>query len=387
MLDEETKARKERMKDYKRRYREKHGLKVHEHRWRNVLLTICAVAIVGTGSFFAAQSKAAQLVTLDGMSAVDLTDEDVNRYLDEREDGLSQKTIALKEDGMDEKISLKDVKAHFDREKIKENLFLVGRVGTPLQRISDVISTLRFGKDVPPSIAVDDDSLNTEVSRIHDTYDTDPENAYVTPNQDGTVRIHKERSKITIDTAGTMAVVAHDRVKSGNARYDGLPSSTISGHRMKRHGAGNDELVSLYGSGVDINGVSSARRSDVGKMGFIMTIVLDNRNAVYYIFTVNAPVFFIGLATVCARSDDDGNIRIGNTAGIELFYEDLEHDIAHAKARNITDDDGHSLPCLKNRFKGIAFYGVLYGLTDCIFRRCYRCDGFAFDIIKYMVFW
>lgn len=53
--------------------------------------------------FFAAQSKAAQLVTLDGMSAVDLTDEDVNRYLDEREDGLSQKTIALKEDGMDEK--------------------------------------------------------------------------------------------------------------------------------------------------------------------------------------------------------------------------------------------------------------------------------------------
>lgn len=51
MLDEETKARKERMKDYKRRYREKHGLKVHEHRWRNVLLTICAVAIVGTGSF------------------------------------------------------------------------------------------------------------------------------------------------------------------------------------------------------------------------------------------------------------------------------------------------------------------------------------------------
>ncbi|MEE0721251.1 MAG: VanW family protein [Caecibacter sp.] len=207
MLDEETKARKERMKDYKRRYREKHGLKVHEHRWRNVLLTICAVAIVGTGSFFAAQSKAAQLVTLDGMSAVDLTDEDVNRYLDEREDGLSQKTIALKEDGMDEKISLKDVKAHFDREKIKENLFLVGRVGTPLQRISDVISTLRFGKDVPLSIAVDDDSLNTEVSRIHDTYDTDPENAYVTPNQDGTVRIHKERSKITIDTAGTMDAI------------------------------------------------------------------------------------------------------------------------------------------------------------------------------------
>lgn len=145
----------------------------------------------------------------------------------------------------------------------------------------------------------------------------------------------------------SMAVVAHDRVKSGNARYDGLPSSTISGHRMKRHGAGNDELVSLYGSGVDINGVSPARRSDVGKMGFIMTIVLDNRNAVYYIITVNAPVFFIGLATVCARSDDDGNIRIGNTAGIELFYEDLEHDIAHAKARNITDDDGHSLPCLK----------------------------------------
>lgn len=99
------------------------------------------------------------------------------------------------------------MKAHFDREKIKENLFLVGRVGTPLQRISDVISTLRFGKDVPLSIAVDDDSLNTEVSRIHDTYDTDPENAYVTPNQDGTVRIHKERSKITIDTAGTMDAI------------------------------------------------------------------------------------------------------------------------------------------------------------------------------------
>lgn len=261
MVDEEKKARKERMKEYRRRYREKHGLKVHEHRWRNVALTLCAVAILGTGSFFVAQSKAAQLVTLDGMSAVDLTDEDVEQYLHEREGSLAKKSITLKEDGMDETISLQDMDAHFDEEKIKENLFLVGRVGTPLQRISDVISTLRFGKEVPLSIAVDGDKLEDAITRIHDEYDKEPKNAYVTPNADGTVQIHKERSQITIDRAATKEAIQKELDNGTTNDVAPVITSRQDAHLREGDLKGIDRVLSYYTTHFD--GVNPNRDANI----------------------------------------------------------------------------------------------------------------------------
>ena len=153
-MQDEEKARKERMKEYRRRYREKHGIKEHPNRLKKIAAVVIGVCIAASGSFFAAQSKAAAMVTLEGKPVTEMTEEDVREYLDQREGDLQKKSVHLTADDVDETLPLSKVDAHFDRQRINDALFLVGRTGSPVKRISDVISILRFGRDVPLSIAV-----------------------------------------------------------------------------------------------------------------------------------------------------------------------------------------------------------------------------------------
>ena len=72
------------MKEYRRRYREKHGLPPEKERpsWKKRAAVIVALCVIGFGGFFAAQSKAEQMVTLNGQSIADMTPDDITNYLD-----------------------------------------------------------------------------------------------------------------------------------------------------------------------------------------------------------------------------------------------------------------------------------------------------------------
>lgn len=199
-MNEENKARKKRMNEYRRRYREKHGIKVRRYRWKTVLGVIAAFCIMGFSSFFAAQSKAAGMVTLNGQAIKNLTADDVQRYLDEQEKKLTDRSVKLQSQDIDASIALPQIDAKLDRERIDDGLYLVGRTGSPGQRVADVIATLRFGKEVPLAVQVDEDKLDKAVSTIYNTYNIDPENAYAVPNGDTvSVTIHKEKNRIVID--------------------------------------------------------------------------------------------------------------------------------------------------------------------------------------------
>ena len=175
-MNEENKARKKRMNEYRRRYREKHGIKVRRYRWKTVLGVIAAFCIMGFSSFFAAQSKAAGMVTLNGQPIKNLTADDVQRYLDKQEKKLTDRSVKLQSQDIDASIALPQIDAKLDRERIDDGLYLVGRTGSPGQRVADVIATLRFGKEVPLAVQVDEDKLDKAVSTIYNTYNIDPEN-------------------------------------------------------------------------------------------------------------------------------------------------------------------------------------------------------------------
>lgn len=209
-MDEEAKQRKERMKEYRRRYREKHGLKPHNRRLQNSIVAIGVLCLVGIGSFFAAQSKADGMVTLDGKPIQGMSVADVDAYIDAHQDDVKGKTLSLKGQDVDETLTLDDLGATIDTQYIHDELYLVGRRGTPWQRVTDVVSTLQHGKNVPLAIRVDDDKLQEAVQHIVETYGKDPQNAYAYPLADNTgVAIAKEKAKIDMDgTALTEKITA-----------------------------------------------------------------------------------------------------------------------------------------------------------------------------------
>lgn len=200
-MDEEAKQRKERMKEYRRRYREKHGLKPHNRRVQNIVVAIGALCLVGIGSFFAAQSRADAMVTLDGQSVQGMSLDDVDAYIQQHQDTVKGKTLALKGQDVEETLDLDDLGATIDTQYIHDELYLTGRRGTPWERVADVVSTLQHGKNVPLAMTVDQDKLQEAVQKVVETYGKDPQNAYAYPLNDNTsVAIAKEKAKIDINS-------------------------------------------------------------------------------------------------------------------------------------------------------------------------------------------
>jgi vancomycin resistance protein YoaR len=213
-VTEEERERKERMKEYRRRYQEKHGIHHHQIPWKKGLIALGVICIVSTGGFLFAQSKTIDSVTLEGQPVANMTEEDIQQYLDERENDLNKKTISLKAQGVDETLSLKKMEGHYDRQRINEGIFLIGRSGTPIQRIADVYTTLRYGKDVPLAIEVNDDMLTDFTNQIHDTYDVEEKNAYAVPNGSSVI-LHNGTDRIVID-AGQLKNQILDELHKGN---------------------------------------------------------------------------------------------------------------------------------------------------------------------------
>lgn len=141
------------------------------------------------------------MVTLEGKPVADWSNETLHDYLDKNEEALQDKEIDLKSDDVKATLDLHKLDVSFDRDRIEDELYLVGRTGNVVQRVTDVVKTLRYGKDVPLSLKVNDEKLDSVISDMHDTYDINPENAYAEPNgDDKTVSIHKEKNRIVIDT-------------------------------------------------------------------------------------------------------------------------------------------------------------------------------------------
>lgn len=246
-MDEEKKARKERMKEYRRRYREKHGLKEHSHRMQNTLVAIGALCLVGFGSFFAAQSRADAMVTLDGQPIQQLSDAEIDDYLAQHADEIKGKTMSLTGKDMDETINLDDLDVAFDTQYIRNELYLTGRRGTPWHRVADVIATLQYGKNVPLALTVDDSKLQSRIDDMAETYGKDPENAYVHPAADNiNIVIEKEKDKIVInkDTLKSRIV---DRLHEGSTDAVDIPEDSRQEAEVKAADLKDiDHVLSYY---------------------------------------------------------------------------------------------------------------------------------------------
>lgn len=191
------------MKEYRRRYREKHGLPPEKDTpsWKKRAAVVLALCVIGFGGFFAAQSKAEQMVTLNGQSIADMTDDEITNYLDLHEKEAEDRKLRLAADGVDVTLDLDELGAKLDRSYIDDKLHLVGRRGLPWQRVADVVTTLTQGKDVPLAIAVDDEKLDKALADVHDKYDKDPQNAYAYVKDDQkTVAIEDAKDRIVINT-------------------------------------------------------------------------------------------------------------------------------------------------------------------------------------------
>lgn len=233
------------MKEYRRRYREKHGIVEHHNRWKKILAAVVILCGLGAGGFFAAQSKASSMVTLAGQPVADMTESDVREYLDQHESELNKKTLELTAEEVKEELPLKKLDARFDRQRIYDEIFLVGKTGSPVKRVSDVISTLRFGKDVPLSIAVDEEKLAAYLDNMHDGYNKEPRNAWAEPDGTG-VKIRKERNQINIDTEALHSAI-EDELQAGQAGKIDVPIASRTEATIKEKDLqGIDTVLSYY---------------------------------------------------------------------------------------------------------------------------------------------
>ena len=202
------------MKEYRRRYREKHHIHKKATPWKRIGGGAVMLVIAGFAAFFAAQQAAAQRITFDGQPVQAMTEEDVRQYLDDREDTLQGRAIPVIGRDIDEKIELDDLNVRFDREKIADELYLTGRRGMPWQRVEEVTDVLLHGKNVPLSVTVDQDKLDARLQEIHDAYDQEPVNAYAAPAGDlQSVSIHPEKARIVINTEALQSKVKDQLVQ------------------------------------------------------------------------------------------------------------------------------------------------------------------------------
>ena len=232
------------MKEYRRRYREKHGLPPEKERpsWKKRAAVIVALCVIGFGGFFAAQSKAEQMVTLNGQSIADMTPDDITNYLDLHEKDVEDKKLRLATDGVDVTLDLDELGAKLDRAYIDDELHLVGR----RQRVADVVTTLRHGKDVPLAIAVDDDKLDKVLSDVHDKYDKDPQNAYAYVKDDQkTVAIEDAKDRIVINT-GKLKDAVTDELHTGKTDTLDVPVDSREGADIKADDLKDIDTVLSY---------------------------------------------------------------------------------------------------------------------------------------------
>ena len=123
---------------------------------------------------------------------------------------------------------------------------LVGRRGLPWQRVADVVTTLRHGKDVPLAIAVDDDKLDKVLSDVHDKYDKDPQNAYAYVKDDQkTVAIEDAKDRIVINT-GKLKDAVTDELHTGKTDTLDVPVDSREGADIKADDLKDIDTVLSY---------------------------------------------------------------------------------------------------------------------------------------------
>ncbi len=207
-MDDEEKERRKRLKEYGRRYRKRHGIKKRYRRQKRFIFVVFCVFIAFGGVFLAAQSQAEGKVMLEGRLVSEMTDEDIRRRIDEREQELAGKEIPVAGDGIDAVIRLDEIGAHVDASYIYDEIFRIGRKGTPQQRAAEIISILQSGKNVPLALTADKKLLADRVQEICRMYDKKPENAYAVPNDDKkTATIYAETNRIGIDSSALATAV------------------------------------------------------------------------------------------------------------------------------------------------------------------------------------
>lgn len=219
MTDEER-ERKERLKEYRRRYREMHGRETKGRPWKKGLLAVAVLGLAGCGAFFGGQYAAASAVTVGGVG-FGHDEEGLNGFLDQQEASAAGEELTLQINDGGETKGLADLDVHLDREKILDEALLVGRRGSFAERVSDIASVLVNGKDVPLSLTVDGDKLDAYLDDVHRRYDRQPENAFAEPTAEG-VAIHPEKEGVVIDTSETKAQLA-DMLAQGHLKPLAVP--------------------------------------------------------------------------------------------------------------------------------------------------------------------
>lgn len=243
-MDEEKKARKERMKEYRRRYREKHGLQTHSRRWQHAAAAIGAVVLAGIGCFFAAQSRADAMITLDGQS---VSAEEIDAYLEVHEEALKEKSLVLTGEDVKESLDLNKLGLSYDAQYIRNEMYLTGRRGMPWQRAAEVVSVLLHGKDVPLALTVDEDTLDAELEDMVEKYGKDPENAYAYPLGDNvSVAVEKEKDRIVINK-NILKEKIEDELHRGTTETVEVPIDSREEAQVKADDLkGIDRVLSYY---------------------------------------------------------------------------------------------------------------------------------------------
>jgi vancomycin resistance protein YoaR len=262
LSDIEQKAQKERMKEYRRRYEERHGIVHRKYHWRRWVAAAVLVCLAGTGGFFFAQTKTVQAVLLDGQPVEGMTADDIEAYLDKNESTMQKQELLLQGDDINEKLVLNTIGCTYDRDRIDDEIYLIGRTGTPWQRVADVYTTLRYGKNVALAIKADPDKLADYVEKLRKDNDVPEENAYAEPDG-SSVTIHKEINHIVID-ADSLQGHIKDTLASGTLDPVAVPITDRRDAQIKRSDlAGIDTVLSSYTTHFDSTNPDRNKNIDI----------------------------------------------------------------------------------------------------------------------------
>ena len=224
------------------------------------LISVTVLALLSI--FFAARYVADGRVELDGQPVSLMSRQDVAAYLEKSERAVADKSFMLTAAGIAEELPFSRLDAHVDKERIYDELYLVGRHGGPAERVAEVFEVLVYGRNVPVRLTANEEKLMQALTAVHEKYNITPVNAYAELAADGTVTLHAEREGAVIDTGA-----ARDRIREklagGEAGQVDLPVSERREAAVKKADfAGIDTLLSSYTTHFD--GSDTNRSENIG---------------------------------------------------------------------------------------------------------------------------
>jgi vancomycin resistance protein YoaR len=205
-------------------------------RSRRILVAFAAtlvvlVAILAIGSYVYASSNAGRIlpgVSIGGVSVAGLSAEQAKAKLQTSLPNVAAGALTVKAGSVQDKIAYSEIGRSYNLDTTIDQAMSVGRSGSPLDQVSDQLSTVTTGVTLSPSVTYDSSALQQRVQEIVSTAQVTPVDATISfKNGDYVVTPAADGQQVNGDEVLREAIAALNSDSIADTSID-VPAAAVS---------------------------------------------------------------------------------------------------------------------------------------------------------------